>query len=155
MEIYALLVLGLVFMVLELFVVGGVLGLVGYALFAWSAYDLLGGGLMAAVWVGLLTLVVAIIAIVIITCFPQSFLGKHLTLYKRSTKEEGYISNKDQSALLGMRGTAHSVLRPAGIARIQGEFVDVVTEGEFIPAGTPIIVHKVSGARIVVRPIVE
>ena len=44
-------------------------------------------------------------------------------------------------------------LRPAGIAEIDGEKVDVVTEGEFLPVGTSVQVIKVNGRRIIVRKI--
>ena len=44
-----------------------------------------------------------------------------------------------------------SPLRPAGIAVIDGERVDVVSDGEFIDAGFPVIVTRVDGNRIVVR----
>ena len=56
------------------------------------------------------------------------------------------------SALLGHAGIATSYLRPAGVAAIDGQRVDVLTEGEFVAAGTPIVVTRVEGARIFVRP---
>jgi membrane protein implicated in regulation of membrane protease activity len=52
---------------------------------------------------------------------------------------------------LGKHGTTFSPLRPAGIAEIDGERVDVVSEGEFIDVGMPIVVTRVDGNRIVVR----
>jgi membrane-bound serine protease (ClpP class) len=42
-------------------------------------------------------------------------------------------------------------LRPTGIADIDGARVDVVSEGGFIEAGTPIEVTRAEGYRIVVR----
>ena len=66
-----------------------------------------------------------------------------------------FVSHDDHSHLLGAMGVAQTTLRPAGTARIGDEFVDVVTEGTFIKAGTAIIVHKVSGARVVVRAVKE
>ncbi|MDU2160167.1 MAG: nodulation efficiency protein D, partial [Veillonella sp.] len=41
--------------------------------------------------------------------------------------------------------------RPAGIAKIDGNLVDVVTEGDFIDAGSPIVVLRVVGGRNIVR----
>jgi membrane-bound serine protease (ClpP class) len=49
------------------------------------------------------------------------------------------------------RGVALSDLRPSGIASIDGERVDVVTEGEHIPEGEPIEVILDEGYRRVVR----
>jgi membrane-bound serine protease (ClpP class) len=43
------------------------------------------------------------------------------------------------------------VLRPAGIAQFGERKVDVVTEGEYLPAGTWIKVIRVDGTRVIVR----
>ena len=43
------------------------------------------------------------------------------------------------------------VLRPAGIAKIEGERIDVVAEGNYIKAGAEIEVTKVDGNRVVVK----
>ena len=51
----------------------------------------------------------------------------------------------------GMRGSAASALRPAGIAVIGGARVNVTTQGEFIPAGCPVEVLHTEGNRVVVR----
>jgi membrane-bound serine protease (ClpP class) len=53
--------------------------------------------------------------------------------------------------LIGKQGSAMTMLRPAGRAQIGDEFVDVVSEGPFIPAGTPIEIIDVQGTRVVVR----
>ena len=42
-------------------------------------------------------------------------------------------------------------LRPAGTATIQGERIDVVSEGSFINANQRVKVVKVEGMRVVVR----
>jgi membrane-bound ClpP family serine protease len=55
--------------------------------------------------------------------------------------------------LIGRRGVAHSFLRPAGVAEIDGERIDVVTEGDYVPAGTPIEVVELEGNHLVVRAI--
>ena len=52
---------------------------------------------------------------------------------------------------VGATGVALTTLRPAGSASINGEKVDVVTNGDFIPAGTPVRVSLVEGARVVVE----
>ena len=64
-----------------------------------------------------------------------------------------YVTSDDHSALRGKVGTAASYLRPAGIASIDGHRVDVLTEGEFIPRGTPIRVMRVEGSRIFVEAV--
>ncbi len=55
--------------------------------------------------------------------------------------------------LIGQTGIATSVLRPAGKAQIAGRFVDVVSEGPYIPQGSSIEVVEVTGNRVVVRQV--
>jgi membrane-bound serine protease (ClpP class) len=43
-------------------------------------------------------------------------------------------------------------LRPAGLATFDDRRVDVLSEGDFVPAGTPVRVTRVEGARIFVKP---
>ena len=57
------------------------------------------------------------------------------------------------ASLLGAVGTAVTVLRPAGSVRFGDNFVDVVTEGGYVPAGTRVQVIEVEGTRIVVKEI--
>jgi len=64
-----------------------------------------------------------------------------------------YVTSRDRSELLGRTGSAASFLRPAGVATIDGQRVDVLTEGEFIASGTPVRVTRVEGARVFVEPV--
>jgi len=54
---------------------------------------------------------------------------------------------------LGRRGVSASILRPAGRADFDGEPVDVVSEGPFIPVGRPVVVIDLRGAQVVVREV--
>jgi len=56
-----------------------------------------------------------------------------------------------KSRFLQQRGRALTDLRPSGVAIIADERVDVVTEGDYISADSPIKVYKVIGNRVVVR----
>ena len=51
---------------------------------------------------------------------------------------------------VGKTGAAHTPLRPAGIAELDGVRLNVVTEGDYIERGTPVRVVRVSGNRVVV-----
>jgi membrane-bound serine protease (ClpP class) len=64
-----------------------------------------------------------------------------------------YVASAAHRELLGRVGIAASYLRPAGVATIDGQRIDVLTEGEFVTAGTEIRVTRVEGARIFVRPV--
>lgn len=59
----------------------------------------------------------------------------------------------EAAGLLGAIGTASTPLRPAGVVRFADRFVDVVSDGGFIPAGTRVQVVAVEGTRIVVKEV--
>jgi len=59
----------------------------------------------------------------------------------------------EMAALLGAIGVAATTLRPAGIARFGDDFVDVVTEGNFVPAGNRVQVIEIEGNRVVVKEV--
>jgi membrane-bound serine protease (ClpP class) len=56
-------------------------------------------------------------------------------------------------SLVGEQGVTLSVLRPAGKAQIAGNYIDVVSEGPWIPAGSTVEVVSVSGNRVFVREV--
>jgi membrane-bound serine protease (ClpP class) len=56
-------------------------------------------------------------------------------------------------ALLGAIGVAMTPLRPAGMVRFGEQFVDVVAEGSFVPAGNRVQVVEIEGNRIVVKEV--
>ncbi len=61
------------------------------------------------------------------------------------TASQGYVS------MLGKRGVALTVLHPAGVAQIDTQRVDVVSEGGYIDAGTRVVVIADEEYRRVVR----
>lgn len=74
-----------------------------------------------------------------------------LILADNLNRESGYTSTSEKAHLVGKTGTAATMLRPAGIADIEDDRLDVVSEGGFIPAGKKVRVVKVEGSRIIVR----
>ena len=52
---------------------------------------------------------------------------------------------------VGEEGVAESDLRPSGKVLIGKRLLDVVTEGDYVLAGTPIEIIKIEGNRIIVR----
>jgi len=81
---------------------------------------------------------------------PENAFVKRLTF--AGTQGPDYVASEDHRALLGRIGVAASFLRPAGVATFGDVRVDVLTEGDFVPAGTPVRVTRVEGAPIFVRP---
>ncbi len=57
------------------------------------------------------------------------------------------------ASLLGAVGTTVTPMRPAGTVRFGDQFIDVVTEGGFIPSGARVQVIEVEGTRIVVKEV--
>ncbi len=55
--------------------------------------------------------------------------------------------------LVGKRGITTTPLRPAGKTRIGDRVIDVISDGEIIPAGTDVAVAKVTGSEVLVRPL--
>jgi membrane-bound serine protease (ClpP class) len=93
------------------------------------------------------SLLVALAAsFVMLRYMPRTRFGRQLVL------DTGLATEPEADRRwLGKRGHASSPLRPAGIAEIEGERVDVVSEGELIEPGDEIEVMRVDGNRIVVR----
>ncbi len=59
----------------------------------------------------------------------------------------------DRSHLVGLKGTAVTPLVPAGKAQFGSEFVDVITDGRLVERDTEIEVIEVVGNRIIVQPL--
>ena len=55
--------------------------------------------------------------------------------------------------LLGAIGTSNTALRPAGVVRFGDDFVDVVSDGGYVAAGSRVQVIAVEGTRIVVKEV--
>lgn len=152
---------GIVLMGLEVFIIPG-FGLAGVlgigALLAGLSLSLVGGGAtweFVAMAMGrvLISVVLALAAsLLLLRILPRLPFGRQLILETGLTAGEGYASAPESDhRWLGKHGTAVSALRPAGIAEIDGERVDVVSDGEFIDEGMSIMVTRVDGNRIVVR----
>ena len=76
-----------------------------------------------------------------------------LVLDERQQNEDGYTSVTDKSKFLGATGICVTDLRPAGTVTVDGEPLDVVSEGGFVKAGERVKVINVDGSRILVRKI--
>ena len=85
-----------------------------------------------------------------IRAYPENAWSSQLALAAVQGPE--FVTAPNRFDLMGKSGMAVTYLRPAGHALIDGERIDVLTEGEFIAAGTPIRVVRVEGSRIFVEP---
>jgi membrane-bound serine protease (ClpP class) len=159
----------------ELLLVGSGFVLLGLEVFITPGFGLLGAlGLMAllgglglsligvgATWEVLvlatgrvvLSLLLALAAsLALLRVLPRLPWGRRLILETELLAGVGGASAPEHDRRwLGKSGTAVTPLRPAGLASLDGERVDVVSEGAFIEAGQAIDVIRVDSNRIVVR----
>jgi membrane-bound ClpP family serine protease len=70
-----------------------------------------------------------------------------------TTMAEILPGGQEAAQLLGAIGTTNTPLRPAGVVKFGDKFVDVVSDGGFIPPGTRVQVIEVEGTRIVVKEV--
>ncbi|GIX07757.1 MAG: hypothetical protein KatS3mg115_2160 [Candidatus Poribacteria bacterium] len=82
------------------------------------------------------------------------WLARRLILTARQESSVGYRATPEElTKLVGMEGVTKTPLRPVGVAEIGGRRYDVVTDGEYLAAGTPVRVIEVEGTRVLVRPV--
>lgn len=81
--------------------------------------------------------------------FPKSPFGKRMVAGGLSFPSQASLDTRDLS-LLGKEGPIEADCRPAGMARLDGRRVDVVTRGEWIETGVHVRVVEVQGNRVVV-----
>jgi len=105
------------------------------------------------------TIAVTIVGIVMFACFENYTTGKTenimdgLILGEKQRNKDGYTGSKNKRELKGAIGVCSTDLRPAGSITVEGEPVDVVTEGDFVTKGDIVKVISVEGSRVVVRRI--
>ena len=146
-----LLILGLIFLVAELFHPGfgafGILGLIAFGLDILISSRTVAQGLLFTAIAALIVLIFLILGARLIM---KGKMPKKLVLKEENSGTAGFYAMEDYTTLMGKRGSAVTVLRPSGIALIDGERVDVVTRGEFIDKDAPLRVVEIEGGRIVV-----
>jgi len=144
---------GLVLIILELFLPGGIIGILGVV--AMLTGLILAGGSLSGI---LIAIAIAIVVTVIGSYFFIRSFGyngplKRLVLFDSTSSEKGYLSHQERTDLTGRVGIAATPLRPSGSVKLDDEYLDVVTEGSYIEKGKTVKIIKVSGGRVVVRSV--
>lgn len=152
MEAIVLLILGILLIVGEFFVVSGFLGILGGLAILGSLFMAGYDFTQMAISIGI-AFVVAIIAAIFLfrSIGKNKGLFNKLVLQDRSTTVRGYISSHNREDLIGLTGETLTPLRPSGIAIINNERLDVVSQGEFIEKNRNVEVVYVEGVKVVVR----
>lgn len=171
-----LFVTGIICVLIELFLIPG-LGFVGFGgaimiiaslVMASQTFNSLDGGNVTNVLKSLGTLFGAGITVVVFAVVMSNVLPKLPLFNKIILSPPGFDANTDPDAprlktelfgsdeyatLLGRRGEAVSLLKPYGKAKIDGQLLEVVSDGQLIDAGSKIEVVEVSGRKIVVKAV--
>lgn len=155
--VIVLAVAGLFGILYELHIVPGhaLPGIIGSILLLVSVILAFGPFGAAAFFVAIQTVATAIVVTVLLFYFATRAIPENAWIAKLTfagAQGADYVTSTDYSHMRGKVGIANSYLRPAGVALIDGERVDVLTKGEFIPEGTPVRVTRVEGARVFVEP---
>lgn len=151
-ESIVLFAIGVSLVIAEIFIAGGIAGVLG-AVAIVGGIIMAGGNPMHMTLSVLIALAIATIGAVIII----KFFGKKLHLLNRmvlmdaTDTDSGYVSNVNRVELVGRIAVTSTPLRPAGSIELDGERIDVVSEGSYIDRGKSVIIVKVEGSRIVVR----
>ncbi|WNB93481.1 nodulation protein NfeD [Bacillus sp. NEB1478] len=150
-ESVLLFVIGLVLIFLEIFLPGGIIGIIGVVSVLTGL--ILAGGSLSGI---LMAISIAIIVTIIGSYFFIRSFGyngplKRLVLFDSTSSEKGYLSHQERMDLIGKTGRTITPLRPSGTIKIDDELIDAVTEGSYIKNDVDIKIIKVSGGRVVVR----
>ena len=155
------LAIGLALLAIELifipgFGIAGILGIL--AILAGLVMSMLGEGnapqmiLLTAGRVALALVASIVLLFFLMRSLPKFSLARRLILETELSTQQGFASAPEsESHLLGKIGKAATPLHPAGIAEIDEERIDVVSEGDLIDAGESIKVIRVDGNRVVVH----
>ncbi|MCL1852556.1 MAG: hypothetical protein FWF88_05915 [Peptococcaceae bacterium] len=151
---FIIIILGIILICAELFLltgttVPGVAGVIVVLIGIWFYADGdLGLGALTFVCI---TLVVAVLCVIAYFTGHLGRAWKRFSLRTEQQNDEGYVApDPEYKKYLNGRGEALTVLRPAGTAVIDGDRLDVVTEGGYIKQGDAVRVVSVEGVRIVV-----
>lgn len=155
-ETIILFIVGLGLILLEFFLPGGIVGIIGFVSILTSLFlasdNVVHMGISILIAIGISILA----SILMIKVFGKKMkLFKRIILTDSTNTEQGYISNKSRVELIGLEGVALTTLRPSGTVILEGERIDVVSEGGYISQGAKVKVVKAEGSRIVVREVLS
>jgi membrane-bound serine protease (ClpP class) len=153
-EAALLFIIGLALLLVEVFIIPGfgIAGVLGLAALFGSIFLSTPDPSTAVQSLVIAIIGAAVLIFIVFRFTPGRKVFKRLVLDMEETPEKGYVAAKQGLvSLIGMQGIAKTTLRPSGTAEFDDAFVDVVTSGEYIEEGTPIVVTNVEGMRVIVK----
>ncbi|GAB4459149.1 MAG: hypothetical protein OHK0029_21290 [Armatimonadaceae bacterium] len=164
-----LLLAGLAFVLLEVHVFPGTASAVGgFILMYAGMFQALGGVANAAFALPITTLLLMVSMLAFLTYLPKSPAWKQVSrklhdqqVLSAATASggsgrdpmEAMEAQREIRRWIGQTGITLTPLRPTGVVTFAEGRRRVVTEGEFLEAGTRVVVRQVEGDRIVVDPV--
>ena len=147
------LVAGMVLVISEFFLPGGILGGLGVLLVIISGVL----GVYSYPDHGLFIILGEIVGVALCTVagfylLTRTRAAKMLTLELAQKADEGYVSAASDISLLNREAVVLTALRPSGTIKAGDKRVDAVSNGVFIDEGTRVRVVEVHGSRVVVEP---
>lgn len=140
--------IGLLFVGLELIVPGGFIsGIIGVLSMIVGISMIINN-----LYLAFLTVV---IAITIDVLFILVFLSKEFDSSKfnkfvlKETNSKSFTQTSKK--YLNKKGTTITPLRPSGKIEIDGDYIDAITRGDFIPKGCEVVVSEIKDFKIIVR----
>jgi membrane-bound ClpP family serine protease len=147
-----LLTAAIILLVLELFVPGGIMGLLGMVVLLWVLFRIAADktDMMISVSIAFIVTVAAVVYVIRIVGFEK---GMFKPMILQDTLRPDTTPNLD--SLIGKRGITITPLRPSGVAEIEDRKMDVITDGRYIASGEEIVVNRTEGTKIIVSLLVN
>ncbi len=144
-------IIGIMVVIAEIFIPSlGLLAVMALGIFLYSLYLVFTNisSTAGTVFAGLDLVLVPVLVV-----SGMKILAKSpLALRRELSKQDGVVSQRQGlEAYINMKGKSVTDLRPSGMAQINSQRLDVVTDGEYIDADTPIVVTGVKGNQIIVE----
>lgn len=145
---------GIILLGIEAFIPGfGVAG-IGGVLCVITSIFLASSSVTTALVSLLISLILTIVILIIILKYaPRNKHFNRIVLNVKLDKDKGYTSFSNYNKYIDETGIVTTPLRPSGIISIDGQLLDVVSEGKFIEKDELVKVIRVEGRRIVVQKI--
>lgn len=145
------LIAGLMLIGAEIFVPGGVLGVIG--VIALIAAAVMGFSIFSPATAMMITfgmmIMVGVVILLWIKIFPHTGIGRQMTLMRNLKGAKG--TDNAMESLIGKIGITRSELRPAGIIEVEHRRLDVITQGEMIDPNVTVRVKAIKGNHIIVE----
>ncbi|HKL12499.1 MAG TPA: NfeD family protein [Halanaerobiales bacterium] len=155
--IIVLFLIGLLLILLEVFVVPGfgITGIGGIISIFVSLYFLFPSPQIAINIIASTLIATVVLTYFMAKYFESSKVWSRISLGVSQTRDIGYVASIGDEKIINKTGITITPLRPAGKVDIDGQRIDVVSEGGFIDKDQKVIVIDVKGSKVLVKPYKE